>query len=258
MDKRNYIFIDSRQCTYFPSDNTYSVKLSEPITITQYIKLKLAQIPNVHLNIDSGVNNWIDVLYTVPFVGPTNYSFQIPKGNYTPQQLATQLQTLFNTWVDNNFTVTYNPITYGFTIITNTPAFFKILFSSGTHAQFSAWSQLGFNYNTDTLLSTSQNSTQAADLNSPNYVYINVKNLKSYPLRNSIASTMFAVVFSTAKGVIENWTELSNYEQILELDNKQVFQQFEISLNTTTTNILNAYQPYQTYGIPFYLIFEYI
>lgn len=80
----HYVHVDSskRDTTLYPYGNSYTVALTTPIRNVQCIELVSAIIPNTLYTFTSGVFTYNGSGYTVP------------SGFYTPEQMATTLQTL--------------------------------------------------------------------------------------------------------------------------------------------------------------------
>jgi len=249
MQQPKKIFLDSRNATV-SSNNVYSFILTTPIDINNYISLECAQLLNNHWNIDTP-NSWLDVYYG----GSTN-SLQFPLGNWSVDNLVSQLQTLLQT-INSGFTVTYITATSQIQIQSSAGAF-SLLFGSGPNASKSMWSQLGFSKGVDTTSTSNLIAPNPPDLNSPAYVWIDIDNINDYTLKNSQPSfdTMYAVDFKLQKGSIETWSSSTDFKQVAWLMAPQKsLGRLDLVFYTTVTNVGSS--NYNFYNYPFFLIFEY-
>lgn len=243
---KNYVVFDSRSAIYL--NNIFTLFLSEPITIKKKICLLSAQIPNINYNIDV-TNNWIDFS-----ISGVTHSFSITPGNYDTTTLVALLQIQMNAFGTTSFTVSFSPYDYLLMIQNSTP--FALLFKSGSHSLISMWSQLGFIKNTDTSYAVTQVSPSAVDMNSPNYVYIDIDNIENAAMRTSNGSTMYCIPFTGIKGTIENFSIQSAFKQEAFFTGTQILRRLDIALYTNIVG-LYGFAPYNVMGLPFTIIFEY-
>ena len=201
------LLLDSRFSTY-QSDGSFQFTLPSVVSIKNYISLKHAQIPNVHFNIMTGVNDTIDFVYN-----SISYSSTIPAGCYNSNSILNVIQSAMNTTVGSSvFTVVYN--TSNYTLSISASANFSLRFKSGVNSKKSAYATLGFKQ-VDTQTNTIQTSTQIPDFTSPSYCLISIDEIESniigsYPYNNGYE---FIIPFTADKGSIQNYSENIMFEQ---------------------------------------------
>lgn len=163
----------------------FKVKLDRQINRVRSITLKETQISNAWHLIRAGVNDTLDIdqggVVTVT----------VPPGNYsTAASLATALQTAINATALNNFTVTFDPVTFFYTItdtdtvnfdIKNTSTILSILGFSGTETGAATYT-----------------ATNAANLSTGEYILLKSNfltlALENPPVTNKLMSNVFCKI----------------------------------------------------------------
>jgi len=137
---------------------------------------------------------------------------------------------------------------------------FQLLFSSGPNASKSCWQQLGFQQNVDTTLTSSLTAPNTVNVLSPSFVIIDIANINPSGLNmsKSYFSSDFSMIFELDKGNIETFDTNSNYEQKINFNIADVFNQFDIGLYCHIGNLPGVNHPFQTLGFNFTLLFEYL
>jgi hypothetical protein len=165
MDKTHAIIeIDSRDRTSGSIDN-FEIILKNPIYLNRnrqyFCRLENIRIPTSFYNIDSNYNT-LSVTED-PAGTPSTWSVSVPQGNYTINELLTELNTLLDaaSTKTNNFTLSVDDVTGKVTITTDTTEF--KLNSSST-----LLTPLGFNYGTNY-------TSSSRSLTSVNHIILSTK-----------------------------------------------------------------------------------
>jgi hypothetical protein len=174
-----------RNTSLYPNSNNCVISLSQAYSVKELI-IESISIPFSYYTINSSNYN------LEFFVFPTTYNINIPFGNYSGPQLASQIQSLMNTvHPAPPFSVSYNANNYKFTF-SNT-----INFTLVPTGVFSVLPTLGFltslNYS-----GTSLTSTNVANLTGPNQLYISSVALTPFKVPKAILnkgqSNVFAII----------------------------------------------------------------
>jgi hypothetical protein len=117
------------------SDRNFGTSANYTINIKDFVRLPNGQKAKyykvVGINFTNGlynINNNNNTITIFETTATSNTVIILPNGNYNASQLATQLQTSFNsaTQVSNTYTVIYNSETYKMTITANTQTFYFV------------------------------------------------------------------------------------------------------------------------------------
>ena len=166
MEKTHAILeIDSRERTKGTIDN-FEIILKNPIYLNRdrqyFCRIENVRLPTSFYNIDSNYNTL--QIREDPSGTPATFSVSVSVGNYTINELLTELNTLLDagTQKSNNYTLSVDDITGKVTISTDTTDF-EIIGSNSTLSL-----PLGFNVNTNYTSTT-------RSLTSPNHVLLSTK-----------------------------------------------------------------------------------
>jgi len=247
IQKPKKIFLDSRNATL--ANGMYTFTLTSAINIYNYISLQCFQCLNNFWNVQSS-SSWIDVSYN-----GTTTSLQFPLGNWSIDDLVTELQTLLQT-VNSGFTVTYVSAISQLQF-QNSNGNFQFLFGSGPNKANSMWCQLGF-LQQDTTSTNNLFAPNVPSLNGPEYLYIRIDDIGDCPVKSSQPSydSTFVIPFSLSKGSVETWNCNTSFPQITYLASPELnLTTIELSFYTNMQNV--GFSNYQFYGYPFLVVFEY-
>lgn len=167
MLRKTYINVDSLNES---NPSKFSINLENQLNNVKKVYIRSYEIPVSFYSINSS-NNTIDFEDSVP----NSYSATITPGNYTPSELASELQTQMSAEYSST-TVSYDSNTYKLTF-TNSSSNIKILDSSTIS------SIIGLDG--DSSLSSSVEMSNVVNLNGNNYLF-----LKSHILFSGSGSLM--------------------------------------------------------------------
>ena len=156
-----YLLIDSRdKLSSSDTSSKFTIRLNNLIPQVKNVKLKRVLMNHVLYNISSEYSNNTFVFYET-----ANTTVTITSGYYTPNQLASSLQTLLNANSQHyyTYTVTYSSVTSMFTI-SCTNSFIVQVSSLGRVLGFTA----------ATSSATSQVSDSVTTINDPLYMYLDL------------------------------------------------------------------------------------
>jgi hypothetical protein len=157
IEDRIWVYVDSNQRTSGTNEN-FSITLNNPISRVRRVRITDVQIPRTFYTITTN-NNQLNFNTGVPAV----HSVFMDPGNYSPGELATEMETKMNA-AYAGYTVVYNPNTLKYNWSTVAMASFKIL-ASGTISPF-------IGITADTLDQFTNDSQGAIDIGGPNYFFI--------------------------------------------------------------------------------------
>lgn len=220
--KEEYLLIDSRDRnqTDYENPNNYQIDLTEEYKDILSVSLISSNIPKSQYLINSSNNklNFIDS-------NLVEYEIQIPIGNYTINELTTQIQTSMNATASTDvYTVTEDTKTNKITI--STTGIFQLLFNGGTeiyndttrsiYKENSIGKLIGFT-NTDTNGSNTYTSQKQYDLNGPTYILLHINELNNLDgIKNSIKNAFAKIPLDTNQNEYKFFKNCNDYNVITE------------------------------------------
>lgn len=207
------VIIDSsaRDIINYPINNSFVFKFNQSYPNIKKIKLLGGCFPNSQYIVNVNNKNLIVNNATI------DYTFVIPEGNYTPVNLASQLQTTLNT---NNFgvvfTVTSNYITNKFRFQSSSQVIYK--FSTNLYLG----TILGFT--TDTILTNDVTSTNCYSVNSTRYYRVVISELTTNYVSNKQNNGLTFTIMNNVNSGEYNYINSSN-----NVNNNIILDQINIS-----------------------------
>ena len=220
--KEEYLLIDSRDRNQndYPNPNNYQIDLIEEYKDILSISLISSNIPKSQYLINSNNNklNFIDS-------NSNEYEIQIPIGNYTIDELTTQITNSLNSTPSSDvYTVSSDSKTNKITISTGSN--FQLLFNGGTenynnttrtiYKENSIGKLLGF-LTTDLSGSNSYTSQNQYNLNGPTYILLHIDDLENLNgIKNSIIDSYAKIPLDTNQNEYKFFKEHNDYNVITE------------------------------------------
>lgn len=114
--KKTRVIVDSRirNTSLFPNQNKYDIEFDDNIDDIISCRLIYSDIPTPMYLVNSNFNK------IVITIGSTDYTITLTNGNYTPVELATEIQTKLNSLGLATFGVTYVTLTDNYTFSCDT------------------------------------------------------------------------------------------------------------------------------------------
>lgn len=159
-------------------------------------------IPNTFYNVSSSNNT---VCWNR---SSTNYSYQIPSGQYSISTLLTTIQSGMNGVDNNSYALSYSSSTFMVTV-TGSSAF-MLNWNSNPNASTGCYQQLGFTKQ-DTSSSTSITGSNVVDLAIPEYVFMDINELPG-----SMGTTSASSITNKLNFVIPLYESNGNLVYVLE------------------------------------------
>lgn len=220
--KEDYLLIDSRDRNQvdYPNSNNYQIDLTEEYREILSVSLISSNIPKSQylINTSNNILNFIDT-------NSNTYEVFLPVGNYTIDELTTQIQNSMNSsGTSDTYTVTNNSKTNKITI--STISNFQLLFNGGTekyndserniYKQNSIGKLLGFTMN-DLSNSNSYTSQNQYNLNGPTYVLLHINELNNLDgIKNSIKNAYAKIPLDTNQNEYKFFKDSNDYTVITE------------------------------------------
>ena len=220
--KEDYLLIDSRDRnqTQYPNPNNYQIDLTEEYKDIKSVSLISSNVPKSQYLINSSNNilNFIDS-------NTNEYEIQIPIGNYTINELTTQIQTSMNATASSDvYTVSSDSKTNKITI--STVGNFQLLFNGGIenyndttrniYKENSIGKIIGFSM-IDLSGSNTYTSQNQYNLNGPTYILLHINELNNLDgIKNSIKNAFAKIPLDTNQNEYKFFKESNDYEVITE------------------------------------------
>ena len=220
-----YVFADStnRDVTLYPSGNSYTLHLTNPLHSVIQIDLVAAKVPNTMYNLTNGSN--------VVTFNSSNVS--IPPGYYSAWGLSQALANAsgFLFCVDfieseGKFIVSSNVTS--FTFQAHTAEIQRMLgLNSGTHSSFAASSDPVYASDPTYALRSLLKSHRIVDLSTNEYVFLDIEEFRTTSVLDakkliqgttegsSIRSTFGMIPLDVPAGTIKNYKETTDYKQYI-------------------------------------------
>ena len=229
-----YIFVDStnRDTTVYPSGNSYTLHLTNPVHSVIQVELVAAKVPNTMYNLTVGSN----VLFftdTSNVLAPVTSVVSIPPGYYSAagltQALANSSGFLFCVdFLESEGKFLFSSNVTSFTIEGTTSQIQTMLgIDPGLHASFLASSSsvyaLDPTYSGRSLYKT----PRIADLSMNEYIFLDIEELRTTSVLDakklirgttegsSIRSTFGMIPLDVNSGTIKNYKETTDYKQYI-------------------------------------------
>jgi len=241
---RQYMLIDSKNRVSGTSTDFY-YQFSTPVKLTNFIKLVYANIPNSEYLIKTGINDTFYINYN----GGGEASITLTAGAFNSQNLTTLLQNAILTlYPSSGFSVSFDITTFKFTFSATNNFYFRF----GTQTGNNLMNILGF-ANSQTSTANSITSDNAIYIISTPYVNIYIDQLSSNSnviTDKNIKSTFF-VPITSERSIVDSYSELSMYENIIYFSSSLSFSGTQITLYDQYQNV------FQNNGLPVNLLMIY-
>ena len=211
MSKTSIIVINSLdRINPFDSSTRFTVKIRPAIQGATSVSLAYVLIPNSTYNI-TAANNLLS------FDDGAVRTIAIPPGSYTTTTLGTTIAAAMTAAGSQTYTVTYNPITYHYTI--SAPVAFSLFYEFFTSA--SIFPTLGYRRTVNSAPAISHEGNAAVALwRSPNFL-IRIDKVPYGVQTTRDSSNWAAFVVNTAQpqnGDVAEWTRNNNYDQTVSVN----------------------------------------
>jgi|SRR5579885_75937 len=213
------------------NSNQFQIDLLVPIQGVKKVSLAQATIPNTIYNIQTNVNDRFN------FFRGSSFSYQIPAGAYTINNLLSTIQTGINGLDANSYSLTYNTTTMKVTI-TGTGAF-SLNWASNANASTGCYSVLGWT-KADTSSSTSITAPNVPALQNPTNILMIISELGTDKYTTTNANKYTFIVPNTVDSgeIIEYFPNDENY-QVIAFGTPMNFTKFTVSLFDDTNSLIN-------------------
>ena len=237
---KKYILIDTKNIN---TVNKYNFRyyLPEAIEIKNYIKLKMLLMARMNYFIND-TNNTFKIKIYKDINYPVIINFTLPKQSYTPLSLCQTINSLFTTYNNITFTVSYNQNNYQITFNSNYDFDLDLTLSS-FHRVISLERNI---YKSDNYY----NISGLVNFNTPYYIKLNINNLTSTNILNNEKLETSWIVPIINKNFAEI-IEYNDYIYNLKLDTN-------IKTNYLDISILDDYDNlFDNNNYNWYALFEY-
>lgn len=226
-----YVYVDStnRDTTLYPSGNTYTLHLTNPVHSVVRVDLVAAKVPNTMYNVTDGSNiftftNTSTAVSNVISISPGYYSaFGL---GYALASASGTLFAIDFISVEGHFIFSSNVT--NFTIEANTAEAQKVLgLEPGAHASFTGASSPVYALDATYGPLSLYKSTIIVDLSTNEYVFLDVEQLRTTSVidtkklvggtteGSSIRSTFGMIPLDVPSGNIKNYKETTDYKQYI-------------------------------------------